>query len=147
MRCHSGDHFTDESFRRVGFPQIGRGKEVYRDDLGHFMVTNEESDRHAFRVPSLLNVEATGPYGHDGAFATLDAVLAHHVDPVGQMPGYPFGLEALPQFAGTGFSYPWAKPLSLQLIATVDPMASAPGIGPLERADLAAFLKALTDPA
>ena len=30
------------------------------------------------RVPTLRNVARTGPYMHDGRFATLDEVLAHY---------------------------------------------------------------------
>ena len=32
----------------------------------------------ATRVPTLRNIERTGPYMHDGRFSTLDAVLAHY---------------------------------------------------------------------
>src|SRR5205085_3678974 len=34
----------------------------------------------AFRVPSLRNVELTAPYMHNGAFATLEAVVRHYND-------------------------------------------------------------------
>jgi cytochrome c peroxidase len=37
--------------------------------------------RGAFKVPSLRNVAATGPYMHDGRFPTLEAVLAHYREP------------------------------------------------------------------
>ena len=33
-----------------------------------------------FKSPSLRNVEVTGPYGHDGRFATLDALIDHYSD-------------------------------------------------------------------
>jgi cytochrome c peroxidase len=31
-----------------------------------------------FKVPSLRNIEKTGPYMHDGRFETLDQVLNHY---------------------------------------------------------------------
>lgn len=47
--------------------------------------TNLESDRHKFRVPSLRNITYTAPYGHSGAFATLDAMIRHHLDSVNSL--------------------------------------------------------------
>jgi cytochrome c peroxidase len=38
-------------------------------------------DLYAFRTPTLLNVEVTGPYGHDGAYATLKGIVRHHLNP------------------------------------------------------------------
>ena len=35
----------------------------------------------AFKVPTLRNVAATGPYMHDGRFATLEEVLEHYNNP------------------------------------------------------------------
>jgi cytochrome c peroxidase len=36
------------------------------------------------RVPTLRNVARTGPYMHDGRFATLDDVLAHYENLAGR---------------------------------------------------------------
>ncbi len=47
-------------------------------DLGLFTVSRRPSDRGRFRVPTLRNVAVTGPYMHDGRFATLDAVIDHY---------------------------------------------------------------------
>lgn len=41
-------------------------------------VTLRAADLGAFKSPSLRNVEVTAPYGHDGRFATLDAVIDHY---------------------------------------------------------------------
>jgi cytochrome c peroxidase len=40
--------------------------------LGRYDVTKEPRDREVFRVPSLRNVAATGPYFHDGRAQTLE---------------------------------------------------------------------------
>ena len=68
--CHSGELFTDQSFRNIGFPlnpsleEAGRGR-----------VTGIPADYMRFRVPSLRNAEYTAPYGSFGQFSTLRAVL------------------------------------------------------------------------
>jgi len=84
LRCHRGDFFTDELFHVLGMPQIGRGKgdgDTGTDDFGRFRVTANDADLYAFRTPTLLNVTETGPWGHAGAYTTLEAVIRHHLDP------------------------------------------------------------------
>jgi cytochrome c peroxidase len=44
-------------------------------DEGRAKVTKLEADRFFFKVPSLRNVEKTGPYFHDGSVATLDEAV------------------------------------------------------------------------
>lgn len=71
--CHATDLFTDNSFRNNGLainPQV--------NDIGRFRVTQLESDKYKFKVPSLRNIEKTAPYMHDGRFYTLEAVLDHY---------------------------------------------------------------------
>lgn len=71
--CHATDLQTDHSFRNNGLPV-----NPLINDLGRFIVTDLESDRYKFKVPSLRNVEKTAPYMHDGRFGTLEAVLNHY---------------------------------------------------------------------
>ncbi len=82
--CHSGDFFTDESFHNVAMPQIGPGKGDGEDgskDFGRARETGLEVDMFAFRTPSLVNVEVTGPWSHAGAYTSLTAVVKHHLTP------------------------------------------------------------------
>lgn len=75
--CHSGELFTDESFRNTGHyynPQF--------DDRGRYRVTLDWGDDMKFRVPSLRNIEYTAPYMHDGRFYSLDAVMNFYTDGV-----------------------------------------------------------------
>lgn len=75
--CHSGELFTDESYRNTGMyynPQF--------DDRGRYRVTLDWNDNMKFRVPSLRNVEYTAPYMHDGRFYSLEAVLDFYSDNV-----------------------------------------------------------------
>ncbi|MEP6619987.1 MAG: cytochrome c peroxidase [bacterium] len=47
-------------------------------DQGRAAVDHQEVHRFAFRVPTLRNVALTAPYMHNGAFATLDDVVAFY---------------------------------------------------------------------
>tara|TARA_R110000782_G_scaffold31350_14_gene77216 strand:- start:42 stop:1430 length:1389 start_codon:yes stop_codon:yes gene_type:complete len=89
--CHSGTFQTDHSFRAIAMPQIGGGKGdgVFGyEDFGRERVTGSRADRYKFRVPSLRNVRQTAPYGHSGAYDTLEAVVRHHLDPVASLYDY-----------------------------------------------------------
>lgn len=68
----------------------------------------------AFKTPTLRNIAATGPYMHDGRFATLDAVLDHYnrAEPV--LIGHelqPLGLTAAEQAALAAFLHSLSGPL------------------------------------
>ena len=81
--CHSGDFFTDELTHVIAVPQIGRGKgngDTEDDDFGRFIETQDQKDMYAFRTPTLINVTATGPWGHSGAFETLESIVRHHLN-------------------------------------------------------------------
>ncbi len=100
VNCHSGDFFTDEAFHNIALPQIGRGKgdgEFGDDDFGRFRVSKDTSDRYAFRTPTLLNVTATGPYGHAGSYDSLEDVVRHHLNPAEAIDDYDFTLGQLLQ--------------------------------------------------
>ena len=91
--CHSGDFFTDERFHVIGMVQIGRGKgdgDYGTEDFGRFRETRDEKDKYAFRTPSLLNVTATGPWGHAGGSATLEQAVRTHLNPQEELDNYDF---------------------------------------------------------
>ena len=69
--CHNGPNLTDNQFHNLGVPQIGPLKE----DLGRYMVTRAESDKGAFKTPTLRSIQETAPYMHDGVFKTLEEVI------------------------------------------------------------------------
>lgn len=73
-QCHAGANFTDEQYHNLGVgfdspdsPEIDRGR---------YDATGKESDRGAFKTPTLRNVALTPPYMHDGSQATLADVVA-----------------------------------------------------------------------
>ncbi|GJL63522.1 MAG: methylamine utilization protein MauG [Nitrospirales bacterium] len=83
--CHSGTSFTDMKFYAIAMPQIGPGKGDGVDgheDFGRERVTGDQGDRYRFRTPPLRNVALTAPYGHDGAFQTLEGIVRHHLNPI-----------------------------------------------------------------
>jgi cytochrome c peroxidase len=69
--CHNGPNFTDNKFHNLGVPQVGPMK----IDLGRYAVTRLESEKGAFKTPTLRSLVETAPYMHDGAFQTLEEVL------------------------------------------------------------------------
>ena len=69
--CHSGFNFTNYTFENNGL------YESY-EDVGRFRLTIDTNDIARFKVPSLRNVELTGPYMHDGSISTLREVLDHY---------------------------------------------------------------------
>jgi cytochrome c peroxidase len=70
--CHTGELFTDESFRNNGLDR------TFPSDSGRAHITRSRQDAGRFKVPSLRNVALTAPYMHDGRFATLSDVLDHY---------------------------------------------------------------------
>ncbi|MDR3404210.1 MAG: cytochrome c peroxidase [Chthoniobacter sp.] len=71
--CHQGVNIGGNLFQKFGVMGdyfTDRGN-ITKADFGRFNLTNEESDRFVFRVPSLRNVAMTAPYFHDGSAATL----------------------------------------------------------------------------
>ena len=44
-------------------------------DEGRFKVTKKAEDKFMFKVPSLRNIEKTGPYLHDGSVKSLEKMV------------------------------------------------------------------------
>jgi len=69
--CHNGPYVGGRMFQRLGAQKPWPAA----TDLGRIAVTRNDADRMVFKVPSLRNVEKTGPYFHDGKVATLDEAV------------------------------------------------------------------------
>ncbi|MFI4948821.1 MAG: cytochrome-c peroxidase [Alphaproteobacteria bacterium] len=143
--CHTGPAFSDGEFHNLGLPLLpgevpdpGRaaGIALARADIfneaGPFsdepsetikrrlqFLPSPRSQLGAFKTPSLRNVATTAPYMHDGRFATLPQVLEFYAQGPAASRGRLVG----------------ARDVTLNLV---------PRLGPAERADLVAFLRALT---
>ncbi len=105
-QCHNSWRFTDDGFHDIGLPgsDIGRGN-LYKDI---------EVNQHAFKAPTLRNIEHRAPYMHDGSKTTLEDVVDFYNDG---------GKVKRPSLS------PEMKPLNLT---------------PDEKKDIIAFLKTLT---
>lgn len=84
--CHSGKLFSSHQFKALGLPAFGPGRTRQFDpiarDVGRMGESDRIEDAYRFRVPMLRNVELTGPWGHNGAFTSLEAMIRHHIDPI-----------------------------------------------------------------
>jgi cytochrome c peroxidase len=153
--CHTGKFQTDQGFHAIAMPQIGPGKGDNlpgytdgHDDFGRERVTGIFTDRFRFRTPTLRNVALTFPYGHSGAYSTLEAVVRHHLDPVNSLNNYDQSqvvLPSRPDLDAQDF-------VVMDDLARVEAIAAANELAPVDLdekqiADLIEFLHALTDPA
>ncbi|MFZ7091628.1 cytochrome-c peroxidase [Primorskyibacter sp. 2E233] len=86
--CHNGPLFSDQDFHAAGLPQFGPGRtrrfDLIPRDVGRMAVTDDIADAYKFRTPSLRNVALTAPYGHNGAFPTLNSMIRHMANPVAE---------------------------------------------------------------
>ena len=84
--CHSGKLFSSHQFKALGLPAFGPGRTRQFDpiarDVGRMGESDRIEDAYRFRVPMLRNVELTGPWGHNGAYTSLEAMIRHHIDPI-----------------------------------------------------------------
>lgn len=85
--CHTGPNAGGNMFMALSEDYFtDRGTELVDQDLGRMAVTNDEADKHVFRVPPLRNVAVTAPYLHDGQAETLE-------EAVETMAKYQLGME------------------------------------------------------
>jgi cytochrome c peroxidase len=75
--CHQGVNVGGNMFQKLGvmgnyFEKRGNPTEA---DLGRYLITKEESDKHVFKVPSLRNIALTAPYFHDASAKTLEEAV------------------------------------------------------------------------
>lgn len=80
--CHSGPHFSDFQFHSLAIPQNRVGKHARNVDYGRASATSRGQDRFKFRTPPLCNVALSTPYGHNGVFASISAIVEHHLNPI-----------------------------------------------------------------
>lgn len=147
--CHAGLFQTDHGFHAIAMPQIGPGKaarfERHARDEGRIRVTGQPEDAYRFRTPSLRNVVKTAPYGHSGAYATLEAAVRHHLDPVAALYAYDPDQAIFPVLPGADDLRIVSDEAELAAIATANELAPS-NLSDVQIADILAFLNALTDP-
>jgi cytochrome c peroxidase len=133
-RCHSGFAFMDVAplpgsprfplpYHNTGLYDVDGQGAYPLADTGLVDLSFDPADMGRFRAPSLRNVAVTAPYMHDGSVATLSDVVDH----------YAAGGRSSLSRGGT------PSPLR-------DPILQGFTLTAAEKADLLAFLEALTDP-
>jgi cytochrome c peroxidase len=108
--CHSEPFFSNYNFENNGLPI-----DQTLNDMGRYVITQNENDKRKFKVPSLRNLSFTYPYMHDGRFMTLQEVINH----------YTSGIE-------------YSETLSLQFNKSIELSSN-------EKVDLISFLLTLND--
>jgi len=108
--CHSEPFFSNYNFENNGLPI-----DQTLNDMGRYVITQNENDKRKFKVPSLRNLSFTYPYMHDGRFMTLKEVINH----------YTSGIE-------------YSETLSLQFNKSIELSSN-------EKVDLISFLLTLND--
>ncbi|MDR9767512.1 cytochrome c peroxidase [Shewanella baltica] len=88
-QCHGGDLFNTPDESNVS-PYFNTGLYGILDDAGDItypdrsagarLYTQKKNDDGKFRVPSLINVTNTGPWGHDGSFRTLSSMIESYAN-------------------------------------------------------------------
>ena len=147
--CHSGPLMSEQDFHAIGVPPFGPGRTRRFDpmvrDVGHMGESDDLADAYAFRTPMLRNVALTAPYGHNGAFPTLQGIVRHHLDPLKSFDSWKREMAALP-------AAPWLEDIDFMVwqdsreiarqraAITLKPRAMAEE----DQAAVIAFLNALT---
>lgn len=115
FHCHTVGLFTDNQFHNIGLDSVFTG-----GNQGRTEITGMPTDLGKFKTSTLRNVALRNSFMHDGRFTTLAQVIDHY---------------------NTG----------VKKSNTLDPIMTKPGkefglqLNALEKADLIAFLNALTD--
>ncbi len=146
VKCHTGRLMTDQKSHNMGVIPIGPGPDPSEDfDYGIAHRSNQGLDKkYHFRTPPLRNVELTGPYMHNGAYATLEAAVRHQLDPSRAMAKYDDS-QLEPEFRAAVHK---GKDVIRDVKKTMPPELKLPQ-PPVKESDfnaLIAFLKSLTSP-
>lgn len=123
---HDGTTFTETMFHNTGLYNLGGTGAYPEGGRGIYEVTMIPTDMGRFRAPTLRNIAMTAPYMHDGSIASLSEVLDHYAAGGRTIVDGPH--------AGVGSQNPYKSEL-----------INAFTISEAEKADVLAFLKALTD--
>ncbi len=123
---HATSGFVETPFFNNGLYNLNGTGAYPEGNRGLYEITLKSEDMGRFKPPTLRNIALTAPYMHDGSLPTLEAVLDHYAAG-GRL------IEA-GLLAGDGRASPHKSPFVRGFTLTAD-----------ERADLLAFLHALTD--
>ncbi|MBO9398962.1 methylamine utilization protein MauG [Shimia sp. R9_2] len=147
--CHAGPLMTDQKFHALMLPHFGPGKTRQWDpivrDVGRMGASDRLEDAYRFRTPALRNVALTAPYGHNGAYDSLEGMVRHHMDPRGAFEAWEKDNAVLPEV-------PWLAKVDFLAFSDTRERARLASRTDIERielddaevAQIVAFLHALT---
>lgn len=147
--CHSGSLLSDQKFHALSLPAFGPGRtrrfDPYARDVGHMGESDALEDAYRFRTPMLRNIALSGPYGHNGAYATLEGMIRHHLNPQAAKARWTkqdAGLPNIPWLAGGDFVIQSDRIEMARHSAKID--ITPVDLNDQEVAQLVAFMHALT---
>src|SRR4030095_13838957 len=149
--CHAvggaaNEMFSDFRPHRIGGPQVaptfgvGTGNTIFDgpgedEDFGFEQTEGDPALRYTFRTAPLRNLKVAPGFFHNGAFATLEAAIAPHLDPEHSLRQYNPAANQLPVDLHEG-------PFAGILEAGIDPLlANPPKLSEREFQDLVEFVR------
>ena len=133
--CHavageSNEMFSDFMPHRIGGPQLaplfgrGTGNVLFdgpgqNEDFGFEQTEGDPALRYAFRTAPLRNLKVAPAFFHNGAFGTLEAAIAHHLDVEASLQTYDPAANGVPADLIVG-------PFDGILTAGIDPLLQNP---------------------
>ncbi len=88
--------YIETEWEIIGVPAVSKdGKKRLDPDIGRAGVINVDIFKHAFKIPTIRNIELTGPYMHNGVFRTLEEVVDFYDVGGGTGLGYEVPLQTL----------------------------------------------------
>lgn len=151
VECHSvagesNEMFSDFQVHRIGGPQlvpefgVGKGNVIFdgpeeNEDFGIEQTEGDPALRYMFRTAPLRNLKVSPRFFHNGAFDTLEAAIAHHLDVESSLQNYDPVTHNVPPDLYPG-------PHEGILAAGIDPLLQEPiGLTSREFADLVEFVR------
>jgi cytochrome c peroxidase len=119
--------FLESEKEVIGVPKTASNNE-WDDDYGFYWQYNEELHKGMFKTPTVRNVEATAPYMHNGAYATLEEVMDFYNKGGGAGLGFDLPHQTLP-FDNLELSEDEIKALVAYLKTLTDTKVTEPKTG------------------
>jgi len=135
VSCHAvagaaNEMFSDFRPHRIGGPQVapafgvGTGNVIFdgpgeNEDFGFQQTEGDPALRYTFRTAPLRNLKVSPGFFHNGAFGTLEAAIAHHLDVEASLLNYDPAANELPADLSPG-------PSEGILAAGIDPLLRHP---------------------
>jgi cytochrome c peroxidase len=88
-------NFNDTELEIIGVPETKTNKQLDKD-LGRYYLFNTKARKGAFKTPTIRNIEKTGPYMHNGVYATLEDVMGFYNQGGGAGLGFDLQHQTLP---------------------------------------------------